>query len=192
MSWRKKFKFQVAPSDKQLMAIGLVSAQWSIIERNLTTIAHGLYGDDTKARSEYDRMQNFRKRLRTVRDLVAARVAEPYRIHMLAHVDKIGSIVTERDKIIHGLWGSDDPPAEDPSTNHNATHAFNLGGHKPDYNWRLSYDAIMRVALKIDALAFELYNNLASVMGYPKQFLMSDALRKISRHDEGSSDAALP
>ena len=130
---------------------------------------------------EFDQLQNFQKRRRIVRDLIDRRVLEPHKQYLIAHLDKIGSIVTERDKIIHGLWGSDDDPPEALRQRAQCQHAFNWSGPKPNYNWHLTYDGIMRVALKIDALSFDLQNYLAAVMGYPKQFVSSEALRKISR-----------
>jgi hypothetical protein len=184
MSWRKKFRYQVTPSDRQLMAIGLVVAQWSIIENNLTMIAHGIYGDDSVAKAQYDRLQNFRKRFDVVRDLVSRRIVDPHRIALMTHLDNIGSVVQERDRIVHGLWGSDDPASEDPTTNYNSTHSFNWNAGKPIYNWRLTYDGIMRVALKVDHLGFELMNYLARIMDYPRDFLLSDALQKISLKSE--------
>ena len=95
---------------------------------------------------EFDQLRNFRKRRRIVRDLIDRRVLEPHKQYLIAHLDKIGSFVTEREKIIHGLWGSDDDPPEDPSTEHNAAHAFNWSGPKPNYNWHLTYDGNARCA----------------------------------------------
>jgi hypothetical protein len=167
------------------MAIGMVVAQWSIIENDLQMIAHGIYGDDATAKAEYDKKQNFRKRFGIVRDLVDRRIIEPHRTAILTHLSNVGSVVQERDRIVHGLWGSDDPAPEDPSSDHNATHSFNWDRRKPRYNWRLTYDGIMQVALKIDQVSYELWNYLAVVvMGQPKPFLLSDALQKISRRPE--------
>jgi hypothetical protein len=169
------------PSDNQLKAIGLVAAQWSVIDNNLTVLAHGLYGEDRAAREEFDRMQVFRHRLRMVRDLVDRQIREPFRTYMLQHVDKIGSIVIERDKIIHGMWGgAEENPAEKDGP-YGATHSFNWSGPKPSYDWRLSYGRIMEVALKIDALGFELFDFLAKVMGSPPSFQYNEALQRISR-----------
>jgi hypothetical protein len=181
MTWRKKFRFQVPTGDRQLMAIGLVATQWGIIENTLATIAYGIYGDDQTARAEYDKLRVFRKRSDVLRDLIDRRVVEPYRTDLLSHLNRVGSLVLERDRIIHGLWGGEDS-AQDPD--HGATHAFNWTAARPIYNWRLSYADILRVALKIDQLVFDIHQYFAGVMGNPPNFLLSDALRRISRPPE--------
>ena len=187
MSWRKRFQLQVTPSDKQLMAIGLVVAQWSIIENHLTMIAHGIYGDNDEAKAEFNKLQNFRKRFDKVRDLIDRQIVEPHRSALLAHLNRIGSVVVERDKIVHGLWGSDDPAPEDPSVDQHATHAFNWTKPKPRFNWQLSYDRILQTALKIDRLAFELMDYLVKADGYPQQSLMSTVLQKMRRNPTSES-----
>jgi hypothetical protein len=181
LAWRKKFRFQVPPGDNQLMAIGLVAAQWGIVENNLTLIAHGIYGDDQAAKIQYDKLQNFRKRSDILRDLIDRRVVEPHRTALLAHLDHVGSIVIQRDRIIHGLWGGEN---SDQDTDSGATHSFSWTAPKPIYNWRLSYAEILSVALKIDRLVWDIHQYFAGVMGNPPRFLLSDALRKISRPPE--------
>lgn len=61
---RKRFRFQVTPSDRQLWAIGMVAVQWTNLEAHLKVIAHALYADDTAARGEFDKTLVFRHRLR--------------------------------------------------------------------------------------------------------------------------------
>ena len=93
-NWRKKFRFQVTPSDAQLMAIGLVAVQWSILESYIKAIAHGLFQDDA-AREKFDQTLVFRHRLRIVRDLIAERVMAPFSEDLIAIIDRIGALALE-------------------------------------------------------------------------------------------------
>jgi hypothetical protein len=62
---------------------------------------------------------------------------------------------------------------------------FNMPTTIPTPMGWMSYDQIMRVALKIDQVGYKLPNYLAKVMGYPRAFLLSEALQKmVCRSDE--------
>jgi hypothetical protein len=182
---RKKFRFQAVPSDRQLWAIGMVAVQWSLLEGHIKGVAHGLYGVDAASRDEFDQTLVFRHRLRMVRDLISNKIMEPFRTDLLAIIDRVGSIAQERDKIIHGTWSSTQPPPpqpDDPPPSHEATHVSGTAKPKPAFEWKLNYERILETALKIDGVTFDLMNYLAHVVGRPRQFLMSEALRRISRN----------
>lgn len=184
---RKRFHCQVTPSDRQLWAIGMVAVQWTLLEYDIKVIAHSLYGDDSAARSEFDRMLVFRHRLRMLRDLITEKIVDEFRPGFLAILDQIGALALERDRIIHGMWSSDQPPPEkpdEPGPADEATHVSNTPKPKPAFEWRLTYQRVMETALKIDATSFEIKNFLATTMGKPPSFLMSDALKRISRKRE--------
>jgi hypothetical protein len=181
---RKKFKFQVTPSDRQLWAIGMVAVQWSLLEGHIKALAHGLFGDDAAARGEFDQKLVFRQRLRITRDRIDQKVMNPFRADLVTIIDRIGSIAQERDKIIHGTWSSDQPPPpepDNPPTSHEATHVFGTVNPKPAFDWKLSHERILEAAHKIDGVSFELLDYLATIAGKPPQFLMSDALKRILR-----------
>ena len=180
---RKKFRFHVTPSDQQLWAIGMVAVQWTLLEGHIKVIAHGLYGNDAAARAEFDRMLVFRHRLRMVRDLIERKIMAPFKTDLLAIVDRMGSLAGERDKIIHGTWSSNKPlhPEMDVTPFNEATEVSGTAKPKPAFEWKLTFDRILDTALKIDTVSFDLMNYLASVVGKPPQFLMSDALKRISR-----------
>src|SRR5258708_3840728 len=180
---RKKFRFQVVPSDRQLWAIGMVAVQWSLCEGHIKALAHGLYGEDEAARSEFDQMLVFKHRHRMMRDLVDRKIMEPFRTDLLAIIDRMCSLAGERDKIIHGTWSSNNPPPaipDEPGPFDEATEVSGTAKPKPGFEWKLTYERIIDTAVKIDAVSFDLLNYLAHVAGKPSQFLMSDALRRIS------------
>jgi hypothetical protein len=173
----------MAESDAQLMAIGLVAVQWSILESYLKAIAHGLFQDDA-AREKFDQTLVFRHRLRIVRDLIDERVMAPFSGDLIAIIDRIGALALERDRIIHGTWSSDQPaPVEpdNPGPNDRATHVSATAKPKPAFEWKLDYGRIMETASKIAAVPREISEYLVNAMGRPPNFLMSDALKRISR-----------
>jgi hypothetical protein len=181
---RKKFRFQVTPSDRQLWAIGMVTVQWSLLEGHIKAIAHGLYGDDAAARAEFDQTLVFRQRLRRVRDLIDQQVLDAYRANFIAIIDRIGALALERDRIVHGTWSSDQPPPpqpDEPGPVDESTHVSGTAKPKPAFEWRLTYERMMDTAYKIDGASFEIMNFLTEAMGKPPNFLMSEALQRISR-----------
>jgi hypothetical protein len=181
---RKKFRFRMPISNRQLRAIGMVAVQWSLLEGHIKGLAHGLYGDDGTGRAEFDQMVVFKLRHRMMRDLIDRKIMEPFRTDLLGIVDSMGSLAGERDKIIHGTWSSTQPPPPDadaPPPSLEATHVFGTAKPKRAFDWALNYERILDTALKIDAVSFDLMNYLAHVAGKPNQFLMSDALRRILR-----------
>jgi hypothetical protein len=166
------------------LAIGLVAVQWSILESFLKAIAHGLFQGDVAAREKFDQTLVFRHRPRMVRDLISEKVTSPYSTDLVAIIDRIGALALERDRIIHGTWSSDQPaPAEpdNPGPDDRATHVSGTTKPKPAFEWKLDYARIMETASKIAAVPGEIGEYLVNVMGRPPNFLMSDALKHISR-----------
>lgn len=183
-NWRKKFRFQVTPSNSQLLAIGLVAVQWSILENYLKMIVYGLCQDDADARDKFDQTLVFRHRLRMVRDVITEKVMAPFSGDLVAIIDRIGALALERDRIIHGTWSSDQPaPPEpdNPGPNDRATRVSSTAKPKPAFEWRLDYSRIVETASKIAAVPAEISEYLVNVMGRPPNFWMSDALKHISR-----------
>ena len=184
---RKKFRFQIAAGDRQLWAIGMVTAQWVSLDFSMKSVAHGLFGADEESRKAYDDMLVFRQRLRRLRELIDCRVIAPHRAELLRIIDQIGSIAQERDRLVHGIWSSDQsPPAQpdEPTENDQATHVSSLGKPKPQFKWRITYDRIVETAKKIDEAHFRLLDYLARAAGKPLEFRMSDALFRISRQPD--------
>jgi hypothetical protein len=180
---RKKFRFQVTPSDSQLWAIGMVAVQWSLLEGHLKA-AHGLCGDDAATREKFDQTLVFRLRLRMVRDLIDRTIMEPFRNDLIAIIDRTGALALERDRIIHGTWSSSKPPPakpDEPGPLDEATEVSGSANPKPAFEWKLTYERLLETARKIDSLHGELMNYLARIVGNPPTFLMSDALRRISK-----------
>lgn len=182
---RSKFRFQIAPSDRQLWAIGLVVVQWSQVEMFMTVVAHGLTEDDPAARAEYNDTPNMKIRHRLLRALTEAKVMEPWRAELLRLVDRIGQTQQERDRIVHGNW-----EAQGGSLPHDpvANKVFSWQKPRPAFDWKLTYQTIIEVARKIDAISADLFEFMLRAHGGPtveasgeKHFLSSDALKRISR-----------
>ena len=130
-----------------------------------------------------------------LRELIDRRVIILFRADLIDIVDYIGAIAIGRDKIIHGTWSSHQPPPplpDEPRPSDETTHVSTTAKPRTAFDWRISYDRTIAAAPKIDAASSRLSNYLASVVGKPSLFLMSDALRRISRPpDSGSQNRVL-
>jgi hypothetical protein len=176
--------------DQELWAIGMVAVQWSILEGHIKAVAHGLFGDDNAARVEFDNALGFQRRLRMLREPIDRRVINLFRADLIDIVDYIGAIAIGRDKIIHGTWSSHQPPPprpDEPRPSDETTHVSTTAKPRTTLDWRISYDRTIAAVPKIDAASSRLSNYLASVVGKPSLFLMSDALQRISRPPDSGS-----
>ncbi len=104
-STRRQFKLNVAPSDNELMAIGMVAVHWSALEQLAKVYAHAFADGDEAWRSDYDTTLVTKHRYRKLREIVDQKAKEPYRTDIINIIDAITGIQAERDKIVHRRLG---------------------------------------------------------------------------------------
>ncbi len=176
---RKKFSFQVAPSNRQLWAIGMVAVQWAAIEQWMNLIVIGLTHDAPEVREEYGKTWSFSARIDFWELLAQTHVIEPWRTKMLAAINETRQVQELRDKIIHGTWG--DKKASSTIGNPVADRVSNWSKPHHPFEWKADYGTILKVALRVDALHQMLFPFLRTT-ATPDEFITSDeALRRISR-----------
>jgi hypothetical protein len=170
---RKKFRFHITPSDRQLWAIGIVAVTWTLLDNLLQVSASALAGDDKAIKEQYDSVRSFKIRIDILKDLIETRMREPFRQQFLDLVTEIKNAQVLRDRIIHGSWGDngrlliDDPEARG---------AFNWLQPHPPFDWKLDYGKIKEVAERVDDLAFR-WSHAAISGEIGSDIKLSDALR---------------
>lgn len=145
---KDKFKFQVAPSDRQLWAIGLVVVTWTHIEQLIQVVAHSLTTETSPERIEFNQTRAFKLRLDQVKAIIEAELRPPYRETFLNLVAETRITQDLRDKIVHNSWGGGGTDGSD------ARGVFNWSKPRPAFDWKLDFGGIKAVAVRIDALAY--------------------------------------
>ncbi len=175
---RKKFRYQVAPSDRQLWAIGMVVVQWSNLETLLSLTVQPLCANDTAVALEFSSTRAFKLRMDLFETLVERKIRDPERTDLLSIILAVKNLQQQRDRIVHGNWGSEEgAPIDNPS----ATGAFKWAVPSKPFEWKLDFGRIVKVARDIDEVHARLFSFLVQAAGNPPQFLVSDALKRISK-----------
>jgi len=175
---RKKFRFQVQPSDRQLWAIGMVAVQWTGIEFMLTSCAQGLTDDGEPERTKLDSTRAMDARLDQFEELVKKRVLPDWQKRLLELTNEARQVKELRDKIVHGMWGSKQNSSAEETDAHGA---FRWGKPQVPFNWKLDYGSILKVALRIDGLQYQLMSFSFDANGGDKGqgVLLGGSLKKI-------------
>jgi hypothetical protein len=177
---RKKFRFNMAPSDRQLWAIGAVVVQWTAIEQFVKVFAHSFTDEedpDDEVRKHFDNTRSMQMRLDQLEDLSKTKLNPPWIPKMLTLLNEIRQVQDMRDKIVHGTWGDKN---EAPKAGSDTHGTFSLGRPGHPFDWRLDYGGIVQVALRIDALQAAMFDFAIQANGTTsEQFTFGSALRKI-------------
>ena len=146
---RKKFLYNGAPSDRQLWAIGMVVVQWTLIEQMVKTDVHSFTNEDDPddpIRSVFDSTRSMRMRLDQWEELTKERIQQAWQKPMLDLINETRQVQDLRDKIVHGTWGDKEGKTIAPDTH--GPFSWGKPGHA--FEWKLDYDGILEVALRID------------------------------------------
>lgn len=176
---RNKLRFQIAPGDRQVWAIGMVAIQWTLIENWVGSLGHGLteITGDTQAREQFDQTRAFSSRLEQVEALAEMHLQPAAWATLKALFIRIKDAKFMRDRIIHGSW-SGTPSGQQLST-------FNWLKPRQPFEWKLDYSGIVKVVRLIDDLANGLFmfavNNAG---GKTNNITLQDALRHTQRKQD--------
>lgn len=181
---RKKFRFNVAPSDRQLWAIGMVVVQWTAVEQMVKAFVHSFTTEDDRddpVRKLFDSTRPMSIRLDQWEALAKLHVKQEWLDPMLTLINETRQVQDMRDKIVHGVW-SDKENATVVSPEAHGLFSWGKPGHP--FNWKLDYSGILQVALRIDRLQAEMFQFVLKASGTGNSgadFTFGDALRRI-RH----------
>jgi hypothetical protein len=166
---RKKFKFQITPTDRQLWAIGVVATTWTLLDNHLQLSAETIAGHGNAECEQYQATRSFKIRLDLLKALMEARVKLPHKDNFLKLIIEIKDAQLQRDRIIHGAWGEKEYGS--------GSEAFNWMKPHPKFQWKLDFGSIKKVAVLIDDLAFRWQMEVISGES-GDNILMSDALKR--------------
>jgi hypothetical protein len=173
---RNKLRFQIAPGDRQVWAIGMVAIQWTLIENWNTSLGIGLteITGDKAAREQFDQTRPFSSRLEQVEALAELHLQVAAWATLRALFLRIKDAKFMRDRIIHGTW-SGAPNAVNLST-------FHWNKPQQPFEWKLDYTGILKVVRLIDELAHGLSMFLINnAGGKTDSITLQDALRHTRR-----------
>lgn len=179
---RKKFRFNPAPSDRQLWAIGVVVVQWAAIEEMVKVFVHSFTdkkNPNDPLRKQFDAIRPMQKRIDVWEDLSKVGLKPEWVRSMLEIINETRNIQDLRDKIVHGTWG-DKKTVEQGADTHGP---FSLGKPGHPFDWKLDYGGILNVAVRIDHLHARMFDLAltANGEGQVPQFRFGDALRRIQQ-----------
>lgn len=179
---RKKFQFNVTPSDRQLWAIGMVIVQWTSIEQTVKVFVHAFTDEndpDDPIRRKFDATRSMQLRLDLWAELTNERIQPSWRTPLHDLINKTRQIQDMRDKIVHGTW-SDKENAQTVLQEAHGPFSWGKPGHA--FSWKLDYQGILNVALRIDSLHKEMFDFAFRANGQTQGrewFMLGQALRKI-------------
>jgi hypothetical protein len=163
LDYKKNFRAQVAPSQRQLIAIGMVAVQWSQFEGLITLIGQTLLADDQEGLLRFNSDRSVKGRIETCEKLAETHIREPFRAQFLSIFRTGKDLQFQRDRIIHNQWSG--PAGAE------AVGVFNwVPPHQP-FDWKLDFGGIMGVAHKIDDLQMRLFSLFMATSPEPGSFV---------------------
>jgi hypothetical protein len=179
---RKRFSFNVVPSDRQLWAIGMVVVQWTSIEQMVKVFVHALTDENDAndpVRKKFDSTRPMQMRLDQWEELTKQSIQSIWQKPLLDLINQTRQVQDMRDKIVHGTW-SDKENARNASEEAHGPFSWGKPGHP--FTWKLNYQGILDVALRIDRLQREMFEFALKANGQepPRgDFTIGSALRRI-------------
>jgi hypothetical protein len=167
---RNRFDFNPAVSDRQLWAIGMVVVQWGMTETIIEQQIQLLIASDPPLDAEYKNLRNFQQTVDFLQTQIELKIQDPRRSQALALITRIRNLSTQRDEVVHRLWGGgmQEGSWSNPE-NHPTTDAALLRqpGDKPKktksddaratLSWRLSFSGVRKIAIEIGTLNRDLF-----------------------------------
>jgi hypothetical protein len=167
---RNRFDFNPAVSDRQLWATGMVVVQWGMTETIIEQQIQLLIASDPPLDAEYKNLRNFQQTVDFLQTQIELKIQDPRRSQALALITRIRNLSTQRDEVVHRLWGGgmQEGSWSNPE-NHPTTDAALLRqpGDKPKktksddaratLSWRLSFSGVRKIAIEIGTLNRDLF-----------------------------------
>lgn len=133
--------------EKEMAAIGFVTAQWSYLEHVILDNTLSLIPDGEQRPSDANNL-SFSKRLNAWRLTIERYAQGSDKSRLLRLVSKAANLEAQRHKIAHGLWTWD-------SLNPTRLTAFSFRP-RVAFEATFDFDALIRLSLQIGELNFEL------------------------------------
>jgi hypothetical protein len=158
---RNSFPYDPGIPNKQLWAIGMIVVQWSALEWLIDTETHRLVGDNQALKEEYKQLRNFQQSLAFWQTQTDLKAREPARSQVLALIPRIQNLSSQRDEVVHRLWGGGMEATSWSADGNETTDAVIM--HDPGEpikgspglmppKWRASFIRLRQMAREIGAL----------------------------------------
>ncbi len=135
--------------DRQLWAIGMIAAQWAMIEMQMHSHMRRFTENDKVLADEYAKQQTFKHQREFWQAQVERKVTyEPRRTELLAIIARIKVSKDQRDRVMHGSWGGGMQAGTWSSENYSTGDAKLLKGMHPGGgpSWRLDFQGLRKIA----------------------------------------------
>jgi hypothetical protein len=167
---RNRFNYNPGVPDRQLWAIGMVVVQWGMTETIIQNQIQLFIGSEAGLIAEYAKVRNFRQTVDFLQRQIEHQSSEPFRTNALELLKRIRNLSSQRDEIIHRLWGggiqedSWNNPENYPTTD---AALLRQAGDKPkktksqdatvNLSWRLTFSGVRKIAIEIATLNRDLF-----------------------------------
>jgi hypothetical protein len=101
----RNYPFDPGVSNRQLWAIGMIVVQWSMTETIIANSTRQLIAQDEGLLEKYKALRNFQGRLEFWQAQIEMKMQDPTRAKVLALIPKIQALSSQRDEVVHRLWG---------------------------------------------------------------------------------------
>jgi len=173
LSYPSRHRYVMDPGipNRQLWAIGMIVVQWSNAEWFIDMSTHHLVGKDEELLGQYKKLRGFKQSLAFWVRLIELKTNDPYRCYILSLVPRIQNLNTQRDEVIHRLWGggmeSESPSAIGMETsdagllpNPGEKHHSKVRDGLIPFTWNATFDRLRRLATDLAYLNRDLFQSI--------------------------------
>lgn len=172
---RKSFQLEPMLTDRQLWALGMIVAQWSILEKLMDQHAKPLFDEATL--EIYNGTRSFAERRRLWLRSIKTMMREPHRSRYVEFVAKIAALQDLRDMYVHGIYGGNNEPHQDyrhAGFVKNLSHVKGPGRTKPT-----QFSVMNKVARDISEISMLILFTEKALIEQSGASSLGDALRHI-------------
>jgi len=167
---RNRFVYDPGISDRQLWAIGMVVVQWSMTEWFIDMSIRNLIAGDQSLIKEYEKVRKFQSVVAFWKTQLELKTNEPFRAHMLALVPRVQALSSQRDEVVHRMWGGG-MEANSPSATVLESADAGLMPHAGEktkasaqegpipFTWKADFQRLRRMAAEMAALNQDLLSS---------------------------------
>jgi hypothetical protein len=160
---RNRFAHNPAVPDRQLWAIGMIVVQWSMTEFLIGQQIRLLLAEDPALSAEHNKLRNFQQRVDFWQTQIETKRQEPIRSQVLALIVRIRSLNTDRDEVVHRLWGggmqagswnAEDHPTMDAALLRKPGDKFKTKSTdaRATISWKMTFSRLRKIAVDMAGL----------------------------------------
>jgi hypothetical protein len=164
----QNYPFDPGVSDRQLWAIGMIVVQWSMTETIIEDNTRKLIDGDASLLAEHTKLRGFQQRLAFWQTQTELKAQDSIKSRVLALVPTIQALNSQRDEVVHRLWGgglestSWGAGGETPTTDAGMLPKANenIRSTGAPMRWRATFPRLRRMAQEMATLNRDLFQIL--------------------------------